>query len=186
MYDQMTTGCKSLNLPGRLGAAWGITGVCLLIIFAVYRLSDMAMNAFVVDLQWYHWLVLTLNSVFMAYSEGYRGFQLAFAPRVAARARYLLHHPRLLHVLLAPLFCMGYFHTTRKRLIVAYGLLVGVLVLVLIYQQFSQPWRGILDVGVLVGLSWGLVSLVWFFSQAMSAKSFHHSPEMPLGETHSN
>jgi hypothetical protein len=167
MYDQMTTGCKSLNLPGRLGAAWGITGVCLLIIFAVYRLSDMAMNAFVVDLQWYHWLVLTLNSVFMAYSEGYRGFQLAFAPRVAARARYLLH-------------------TTRKRLIVAYGLLVGVLVLVLIYQQFSQPWRGILDVGVLVGLSWGLVSLVWFFSQAMSAKSFHHSPEMPLGETHSN
>ncbi len=175
-----------MTLMGRLGAAWGISGVCLLISFAMYRLSGMAMNAFVVDLYWYHWLVLIANSVFMAYSEGYRGFQLAFAPRVAARARHLLNHPRLLHVLLAPLFCMGYFHTTRKRLIVAYGLLFGILVLILIYQQLSQPWRGILDVGVVVGLSWGLVSLVWFFFQAMAAKSFLYSPEMPLGETPSN
>ena len=170
-----------MKLLGRFGAAWGIIGVCLLILFAVYRLSGMAMNAFVTDLQWYHWLVLIANSVFMAYSEGYRGFQLAFAPRVAARARYLLNHPRPLHVLLAPLFCMGYFHTTRKRLIVAYGLLFGILVLILIYQQFSQPWRGILDVGVVVGLSWGLVSLVWFSFQAMAAKSFQYSPEMPQG-----
>ena len=55
------------------------------------------------------------------------------------------------------------------------------LVLILIYQQFSQPWRGILDVGVVVGLSWGLVSLVWFSFQAMAAKSFQYSPEMPQG-----
>jgi hypothetical protein len=177
---------ENMNLLGRFGAAWGISGVCLLILFAVYRLSGMAMNAFVVDLQWHHWLVLIANSVFMAYSEGYKGFQLAFAPRVAARARYLLNHPRPLHVILAPLFCMGYFHTTRKRLIVAYGLLLGILILILIYQQLSQPWRGILDVGVVIGLSWGLVSLVWFSFQAMAAKSFQYSPEMPLGETHSN
>lgn len=175
-----------MKLLGRFGAAWGISGVCLLILFAVYRLSGMAMNAFVVDLQWYHWLVLISNSVFMAYSEGYKGFQLAFAPRVAARARYLLNHPRLLHVLLAPLFCMGYFHTTRKRLVVAYGLLLGILILILIYQQLSQPWRGILDVGVVIGLSWGLVSLVWFSFQAMAAESFQYSPEMPPGDTHSN
>ncbi|MFT6694510.1 MAG: hypothetical protein ACJAY3_001401 [Neolewinella sp.] len=180
---------ERMKLLGRLGAAWGISGVCLLISFAVYRLSGIAMNAFVTDLydlQWYHWLVLISNSVFMAYSEGYKGFQLAFAPRVAARARYLLNNPRLLHVLLAPLFCMGYFHTTRKRLITAYGLLFGVLGLILIFQQLSQPWRGILDVGVVVGLSWGLVSLVWYSFQAMAAKSFLYSPEMPLGETPSN
>ena len=132
-----------MKLLGRLGAAWGISGVCLLILFAVYRLSGMAMTAFEIDLQWHHWLVLIANTIFMAYSEGYRGFQLAFAPRVAARARHLLNHPKLLHVLLAPLFCMGYFHTTRKRLIVAYGLLVGVMVLILIYQQRGEAWCGI-------------------------------------------
>jgi hypothetical protein len=175
---------ESMTLFGRFGAAWGISGVCLLMLFAVYRLSGMAVNAFEVDFHWYHWLVLIANVVFMAYSEGYRGFQLALAPRVAARARYLRNHPRLLHVLLAPLFCMGYFHTTRKRLIVAYSVLFGIFVLILIYQQFSQPWRGILDVGVVVGLSWGLVSLVWFSFQAMASESFQYSPEMPLGETH--
>jgi hypothetical protein len=177
---------ETMKLLGQFGAAWGIGGVCLLILYALYRLSEMAMNAFVTDLQWYHWLLLVSNTVFMAYSEGYKGFQLAFAPRVAARARYLLNHPRLLHVLLAPLFCMGYFHTTRKRLIVAYGLIFGILGLILIFQQISQPWRGILDVGVLVGLSWGLVSLVWFSFQAMVAESFQHSPETPLVETQPN
>ena len=174
-----------MKLSGRLGAAWGISGVCLLLSYAVYRLSGMAVNAFSVDLQWYHWLVLASNVLFMAYSEGYKGFQLAFAPRVAARARYLLNNPRPMHVLLAPLFCMGYFHTTRKRLIAAYVLLFGILVLILIFQQLSQPWRGILDVGVVVGLSWGLVSLVWFSFQAMAAKSFQYSPEMPLGDMQS-
>ena len=165
---------------GRFGAAWGISGVCLLLMYAVYRLSGIAMNAFEVEFQWYHWLVLISNTLFMAYSEGYKGFQLAFSPRVAARARHLLHHPRLLHVFLAPLFCMGYFHTTRKRLIAAYVLFFGILVLILIFQQLSQPWRGILDVGVVVGLSWGLISLVWFSIQAMAAKSFKYSPEIPL------
>jgi hypothetical protein len=169
----------SMKLLGRFGAVWGIGGVCLLLAYAVYRLSGIAMNAFVVDFQWYHWLVLISNTFFMAYSEGYKGFQLAFSPRVAARARHLLHHPQLLHVFLAPLFCMGYFHTTRRRLIVTYTIVFCILVFILIFQQISQPWRGILDVGVVVGLCWGLVSLIWFSFQAMAAKSFKYSPEIP-------
>lgn len=168
-----------MTLLGRFGAAWGIGGVCLLLVYALYRLSGIAMSAFVVELHWYHWLVLISNTLFMAYSEGYKGFQQAFSPRVAARARHLLYHPRLLHVLLAPLFCMGYFHTTRRRLIAAYALFFGILILILIFQQLSQPWRGILDAGVVVGLSWGLVSLIWFSFQAMAAQSFQYSAEMP-------
>ncbi|MFT5658393.1 MAG: hypothetical protein ACI9KN_001673 [Gammaproteobacteria bacterium] len=169
-----------MNLLGRLGAAWGISGVLLLLMFAIYRLSDMALNAFIEEFQWQHWLLLISNIVFMAYSEGYKGFQLAYSPRVAARARHLLHHPQLLHVIFAPLFCMGYFYATRRRLITAYALLLGILLLILIFQQLSQPWRGILDAGVVVGLSWGVVSLVWFCFHAMVAKSFAHSPEIPL------
>jgi len=37
----------------------------------------------------------------------------------------------------------------------------GLIVLaVLIFNQLSQPWRGILDAGVLVGLVWGTTSLL--------------------------
>lgn len=170
------TGAKLL---GYLGAAWGISGIFLLLVCAVYRLSAIALNAFTMEFQWQHWLLLIANTVFMAYNEGYKGFQLAFAPRVAARARYLLQHPQLLHVVFAPLFCMGYFYTTRRRLITAYGLLLGILILIVIFQQLSQPWRGIMDAGVVVGLSWGLVSLAWFCFFAMVAESFDYAPETP-------
>jgi hypothetical protein len=37
--------------------------------------------------------------------------------------------------------------------------LVGVVALVLIVKSLPQPWRGIVDGGVVVGLAWGLVSL---------------------------
>lgn len=137
------------------------------------------MDAFSFEFRWYHWLVLIGNTLFMAYSEGYKGFQLGFAPRIAARARHLVDHPRLLHVLLAPLFCMGYFHTTRRRLISVYVLTVCIVILVFLFHQLSQPWRGILDAGVVVGLSWGICSLLWFSVKAAVSEVFDYSPELP-------
>ncbi|MCP4238835.1 MAG: hypothetical protein GY770_35570, partial [Aestuariibacter sp.] len=100
------------RLIGNIGAFWGIAGVCLLLSFAVYRLASISIDAFNFPLQWHHWLVLLGNTIFMAHSEGYKGFQKGFSPRVAARARYLKNNPHPFHVLAAPLFCMGYFFTT--------------------------------------------------------------------------
>ena len=86
---------KDLSLLGRLGSIWGIVGVSLLLSFAVYRLSSIAIDAFSYDFEWYHWLVFIGNSLFMAHSEGNKGFQKGFSPRVAARARFILNNPRL-------------------------------------------------------------------------------------------
>ena len=109
-----------------------------------------------------HWLALAFSVIYVAYAEGYKGFHLGFAPRVVVRARYLADNPRALHVLLAPLFCMGYIYATRKRQIVSFALTVMIICFVLIARSMPQPWRGILDAGVVVGLSLGVLSIAYF------------------------
>ena len=167
------------SLAGRFGAIWGVAGVCLLLLFAVYRLTSITIDSFEFSFLWYHWLILVGNVLFMAHSEGYKGFQKSFSPRVVARARYLKSHPRPLHVLLAPLFCMGYFHATRRRMITAYVMTFAIIVLIIVFNQISQPWRGILDAGVVVGLSWGVISILFYFVRAMGSAEFEFSAELP-------
>lgn len=167
---------------GILGAIWGISGVSLLLGSAIYRLTPIALDAFSYDFLWSHWVSLTLIVLFMAYAEGYGGFQQRFSPRVAARAKYLKEHPDALSILLGPFFCMGYFHATRGRKLTSISLTAGIIILVLLVRILPQPWRGIIDAGVVIGLVWGLISL-WIFSiLVFASKEFNYSPEVPEGE----
>lgn len=133
--------------------------MCILLLLgnAVYRITPIAVEP---------WLdgsmtpiqkgLFVLFALFNAYAEGYRGFQLRFSPRVVSRAVYLGQNPRPLWVLLALPFCMGLFHSTRKK--VAWILLIVITGLVIAVKQIPQPWRGIIDGGVVVGLGWGMLS----------------------------
>lgn len=162
-----------------IGPVWGLAGVALLLASAIYRLGPLALDALKADLRWYHLVFLFLVVAFMVYAEGYRAFQKGFSPRVAARARYLVTHSDLLHAVIAPLFCMAYVHAPRRRQVTSLAVTAGIIVLVILVRLLPQPWRGIVDAGVVVGLAWGLVSLVIFGVQALTAKSFDHSPEVP-------
>ena len=164
---------------GRLGAVWGIGGVILLLVYSIVRLSVITLDAFHYEFSWYHWLALGLNVVWMAYSEGYYGFQCGFAPRVAARAKYLAVHPSPLCALLAPVFCMGYFSIHRPRQIFVFVLTAMIVAFVLVIPYLAQPWRGIVDAGVVVGLLWGLITIVVFALQAFTSDNFSYSPEVP-------
>ncbi len=165
---------------GVIGVVWGFAGVVLMLGYALIRLFPVAMGTFDQPLQWYHWMCLIGFIVFMAYSEGYRGFQQAFSPRVAARLKYLYDHPRPWHVLLSPLFCMGFFYIQKRRLIAIYILTIGIIAIIVAVKWLAQPWRGIIDAGVLVGLTWGLVTVLMFTRQAfMMQKPFPYSPEVP-------
>lgn len=167
-------------MSGTFGAMWGVVGVLLLLGSAVCRLAPLAVDAFAHELAWYHWSGLVLFVLFMAYAEGYVGFQQRFSPRVAARARYLKANPRTIAVLLAPFFCMGYFHATRRRQITSLSLTFGIIILIILVRFLPQPWRGIVDAGVVVGLAWGLLSLLIFSVQAFFLKGeFPYSPEVP-------
>lgn len=163
----------------KLGALWGLAGVCVLLGSAIYRLVPTAMDALFLELRWYHWFFFACVLLFMAYAEGYRAFQKGFSPRVAARARYLGTHRNIFHTLFAPFFCMGYFHTTRRRKITSLSVTAGIIVLIVLVRLLPQPWRGIVDAGVVVGLGWGLISLAIFGFQAFTAADFCHSPEVP-------
>jgi len=163
----------------KLAALWGLTGVMALLASAVYRLTPLAVDAARYELRWYHWAFFAFVLVFMAYFEGYRAFQQGFSPRVAARARYLRTHRNTLHALLAPLFCMGYFHAPKKRRVTSISVTAGIIVLIVLVHFLSQPWRGIVDAGVVVGLAWGLISLVIFGYQAFTRERFDYSPEVP-------
>lgn len=164
---------------GLIGAIWGILGLSVLFGSGLYRLFPYTQELCGMDFYWYHWLALVGSLFFMGYAEGYKGFHLKFSPRVAARALYLKNNPTLIRVLFAPLFCMGFFHATRKRKIVAYALSTMIVGLVLLVRELDQPWRGIVDAGVLLGLGWGLVSIWIFTGQAFFSKHFDVSPETP-------
>jgi hypothetical protein len=164
---------------GLTAALWGVTGVAVLLGSAIYRMAPLAVEALSSELNAWHVVFLLLVLSFMMYAEGYRAFQQGFSPRVAARARYLRAHPTLIHSVLAPLFCMAYFHAPRRRRIVSVSVTAGIIVLVILVRLLPQPWLGIIDAGVVVGLAWGLVSLVLFSIQALTADRFRYSPEVP-------
>jgi hypothetical protein len=164
---------------GKVGAFWGIIGLSLIFGRGLVCLYPYVAELKIPEFQWFHWVALAASLLFMGYAEGYKGFHLKFSPRAAARARYLRGHPALVRVIFAPLFCMGFFHATRKRKIVAYSLTTMIVLLIIVVRLLPQPWRGIVDGGVLLGLGWGLVS-VWVFSaKALFGKSYDVSPETP-------
>ncbi|MDA0989627.1 MAG: hypothetical protein O3A51_02605 [Verrucomicrobia bacterium] len=164
---------------GKLGALWGVGGVCLLLFSAIFRLGRMAIDTFAQPLFWWHWLAIVLFVPYMIWSEGACGFQRSFSPRVAARARHLRDHPRRLHVLLAPLFCMGYFHIARRRQVMVFGLTAAIVTLIVLVRHLVQPWRGIVDIGVVGGLLWGVTTVIIFATRALTAETFSHSAELP-------
>ena len=164
---------------GYLAVFWAICGISFIFGNAIFRLAEIGFATFSYSLEWYHWLALVTSVLFMGFAEGYRGFQQAYSPRVAARLLYLRSNATPLRLILAPLFCMGFFDIKRQRMIVSYCLLIGIIILVQLVHLLDQPWRGIVDLGVVVGLTWGTISIVLFTLKAFFTENFEHSPEMP-------
>jgi len=170
----------SASARNTVTAVWGAFGVVAICVFAIWRLARYTLEAFEMPLTTLHWAALIVNVVFMAWSEGYRGFQLKFSPRAAARALYLYRMPtRWWARLLAPLFCFGYFQASRRVMIVTWSVTTGIVILVLLIHRLDQPWRGIIDAGVVVGLTWGVVSLLAYYMKALSTGEYPAPPEVP-------
>ena len=175
----MSTGKPGASALGTAGAVWGIVGLSMIIGRGFFSVWPYTMELIGTSFTWARWTALGASLIFMGYAEGYKGFQLKFAPRVAARALYLKSNATPLRVVFAPFFCMGFFHATRKRKIVAYSVTTMVVLLIVGVRQLPQPWRGIVDLGVVLGLAWGVISLLAFTWQAFTGDSFAHSPETP-------
>ena len=77
-------------------------------------------------------------------------------------------------MLLAPLFCMAFFHARPSNLRLAWGRLTIILELIVLVHMLPQPWRGIVDVGVVIGLGWGALATLALFVAALRG---HQEPE---------
>ena len=165
---------KTLSAPRGahlLAMTWGVLCVVALLGNALYRLTPIALEP--IQAGSLSGLQLGLDigwMVIMAYSEGYRGFHKRFSPRVVARAYHLGQERKPLWLVLALPFCMSLFHTTRRQRIVSTVFLVAIVAVVFAVRQLSQPWRGIIDGGVVVGLGLGTVSILYFYVLALTGR----------------
>lgn len=169
---------------GPVAAAWGALGFAALLVFAIVRLSGVIVAGAAERWEWTHWTLAALNAVFMAWSEGYRGFQLRFSPRTAARVKWLRHHPTLVRGLLAPLFVMAFFGAPRGRVVATWVLAAAIVVAIVVVHALPQPWRAALDIGVVIGLGWGLATFGWWLWRVFAAPGYPAAPEVPDAGPH--
>jgi hypothetical protein len=161
-----------------IGAVWGILGVSLILGSAILRVIPHVLDAFNVGLSAFQWIILLVWCSFMLVAEGYRGFQKLFSPRVAARTWYLVNHGKTIDLILAPLYCMGYFHATKKRIITSWSLTAGITLLIIGVRFMAQPWRGIIDSGVVLGLLYGLIWVYVFTIRTFMSHTYLSDPEV--------
>lgn len=164
-----------------LAALWGIAGVAAVLVYAAAKLALLALEAVGAGMAPHEWALFGLSMAGMAWAEGYRGFQLKFSPRVAARAWHLYCRPTLARMVLAPLFCSGFFAATPRVLRLTWLGAALIVVAVLLVDGLPQPWRGILDAGVVAGLLWGTASLVLASIRTFREGRELVSPEVPDG-----
>ena len=169
---------EALGAPplSRVALYWGVGGVAMLLVQALVRLTPIALEPLrrgdlgtLEAATYFAWVLVSL------YSEGYRGFQKGFVPRVVGRAYFLARAPRLVFILLAPLFCMGLVHARPRRLVISWMVVLLITAAVVFIRVLPYPWRGIIDGGVVAGLAYGLASLAVAFVRALSG-------DVPAGE----
>jgi hypothetical protein len=169
---------RKINIVVYLGVGWAVIGLTLIFVSAMVRLVPHAIEALGAGLSFGSWIILLVWCAFMLFTEGYKGFQKQFSPRFAARALYLLNNPRPAYLLLAPLFCAGFICTTSKRKLSVLLLSLGIVLLVVGVRHIAQPWRGIIDIGVIIGLLYGLVTIYYLTIRAVITKNYAVDPEV--------
>lgn len=70
---------------------------------------------------------------------------------------------------------MGLMNATKKRLIVSWSVSLGVAMIVALVKRLPPVPRCILDAGVVVGLSWGSLSILLFYLKTIL---FGKAPEV--------
>lgn len=159
-------------------ASWAVLGFAALLTRAIIGLTPLAIDGLhhPGELSWPHWLFLAVWIPWMAWAEGYKGFTLRLAPRLVGRAWHLARHRRILHIVLAPFFAVGYFHADKRTLISRYVLTTAIVGMIIGVRFLAQPWRGLVDAGVLLGLAWGVVSILVLYVRSLRGPDWAPAP----------
>ena len=126
-----------------------------------------------------HWISLLLICIFFAYYEGYKGFQLAWSPMLVKRTYHFasMSKPAItltnsffidssISLILGPMLAGGFICGTKRRYILSWGITAFIMIFVVIMRVLpnDSTWKCFIDIGVVIGLTWGLVYiLIWWF-----------------------
>ncbi len=149
---------------------YAVSGIVALLSTAIVRLTPYALEALRADMSLFQMVAMVVSVVFLAYSEGYRGFQTRYSPRVVNRALNLGAESPSAWSVIAPLVAMGLVRARKRVLITSWALLGMIVLFIALLRITPQPWRGIVDAGVVVGLAWGTTSIVVLWGQALAGK----------------
>jgi len=172
-------------VPERSGLvqAWGVLGVIAYLSFGVFKVVPIVFDGLSTIQEPWQWALLAVVLTFFAYVEGYKGFQLGFSPRVVSRSWCVSQEAEdapSWHKILAPAFCIGYFHGTNKRVIASWAITTVIFAVVIGVKQLDNPYRAIIDAGVIVGLVWGIISILVIYAQSvLSEEAPDYDPSLP-------
>merc|ERR1712146_208500 len=191
----MTLSTENINerkkFPFTLTSLYAVLGFFSIVANAMKRLVPIALEPFrhktdtistnlpLTPVQTISYVVMC---TMMLYAEGYKGFQKKFSPMFIARAATLQKTSPWYHKALAPFYSMGLFHATRKRKIVSWSLMIGVSILIGLVKRLSYPYRSIVDGGVIVGLGYGTLSIIFIYLKQMvvgTEQGSETDPELP-------
>mmetsp|Transcript_27206 Transcript_27206/g.30520 ORF Transcript_27206/g.30520 Transcript_27206/m.30520 type:complete len:328 (+) Transcript_27206:192-1175(+) len=190
--NDATDKCPFTKSLAIFGSVWGSLGVIYILAKAIFRVLPIALEPFQATssfvLSPIQWSLYAVSCLFFAYAEGYKGFHLKFSPLVVKRSFTLVlgttqgNNP--INYLLAPLFSMGLFSATRKRMIVSWSISIGVAIIVALVKKLSPVPRCILDAGVVVGLSVGSISILYHYLRSMITGTLPNiDPCLPIPKT---
>ena len=170
---QNETKCPASATMAIFGSVWGTGGVLYILYKAISRVWPIAYEPLKVGntlaFTNFHWVAYITSCLLFAYVEGYKGFQCKFSPLVVKRSCTLVvgsEQGTVLNYVLAPLYSMGLVHATKKRKITSWSVTIGVAVIVGIVKRLASPWRNIIDAGVVVGLSYGAISIILMYMKS--------------------
>ena len=149
---------------------YSIGGVIAIFSSAIYRLYPHVQESMSYEFSALNWIVLAVYLLVMIVGKGYFALHRGFVPRVINRSGLLVEDGKLIDKLLAPLYCMGFFKAPMKRMIISYVMIFFIVSFIVSASKISQPWRGIIDMGVIVGLSLGILSLLFLGFNKLKAK----------------
>lgn len=139
-------------------ALWGVVGLTAILMEAEVRLFILAWKGIAGHFEGPIVAATVAWCALNAWMEGYRGFQKRFVPQAVARA-WTIAPDSMVETLFAPVKVLGLWWTERKVMLRAWLLVLGITALVLAVRHLPQPWRGVVDAGVVAGLLWGTVAL---------------------------
>mmetsp|Transcript_2741 Transcript_2741/g.7329 ORF Transcript_2741/g.7329 Transcript_2741/m.7329 type:complete len:287 (-) Transcript_2741:1486-2346(-) len=167
--------CPFTKFMAAFGSVWGSFGVMYILAKAITRVMPIALEPFkagsALVFSPLQWSLYAASCLLFAYAEGYKGFHLKFAPLCVKRSFTLLigtpqgNNP--LHYLFAPLYSMGLFQATKKRMTVSWCVSLGVASVVAVVKRLPAAPRCILDAGVVVGLTLGSASILYHYARSI-------------------